>query len=270
MISDIPLSKHPVFGFTILGSGSRGNAAVIHCPQGKLLLDAGFTAKVLKNRMQECGVDPGEIRAVLVTHEHEDHIKGCRVFANSIGVPLYVTPETCRVMRSRQQVPDRTVLITPGCRFDLCGVTVEPFSICHDVVDAVAYTFRCGTYKLGYATDLGVMNLLAKTKLRGCDALVIESNYDPESLRNSGRPIQVKRRIMGHHGHLSNADCMAALGELVQKNTRKVIFAHLSSECNRPDLVLHMARHCFEELKRADVEYCVADQANPLKTCWIA
>ena len=96
--------KQPVFGFTVLGSGSKGNACVIHCPQGKILLDAGFSAKELKSRLDNSRIDSRSIRAILVTHEHEDHVRGVRVFADSMGIPLYVTPETCRVMASKKQM----------------------------------------------------------------------------------------------------------------------------------------------------------------------
>lgn len=261
--------KQPVFGFTVLGSGSKGNACVIHCPQGKILLDAGFSAKELKSRLDNSRIDSRSIRAILVTHEHEDHVRGVRVFADSMGIPLYVTPETCRVMASKKQMPEKRVLITAGCRFDLCGITVEPFSVCHDVVDAVAYTFRCGQKKLGYATDLGIVNTLVHNKLQGCDALVIESNYDPECLRNSARPLHIKRRIMSRHGHLSNHDCMAALENLLRENTQHLVFAHLSSECNAPDIVMQMAENCLRNMNRTDVDFCVAEQGCPLNTCWL-
>lgn len=256
-------------GCTILGSGSRGNATVIHCPEGDLLLDAGFSARELEKRLHACSIAPDSIRAILVTHEHNDHIKGVRVFANSYGIPVFMTTETCRALRACGHAPDQIVLTSPGTGFEVCGVFAEPFSVSHDVADAVAYTFRANGRKLGYATDLGHMNLLAKTKLTGCDILVLESNYDPAILRDSARPLQLKRRIMGRLGHLSNQDAMSALSDLLTETTRELVFAHLSHECNRPDLVMALALEHLLTLARQDISPRIAMQDNPLETIWI-
>jgi len=189
-------------GFTILGSGSGGNATVIHCCGGNLLLDAGFSAKELCSRMEKRGIDPASIAAILVTHEHGDHILGCRVFADKYGIPVYETPETARVITHDKKNAENVVLITPGHSFELCGITVDPFSVSHDVVDPVAYVFRTKSgVKLGYATDLGYASLLVMTKLKSCNAIVLESNYEPRLLKASGRPLQTKRRIMSRIGH---------------------------------------------------------------------
>lgn len=263
------VSEHSKLGFTILGSGSSGNATVIHCPTGNVLLDAGFSAKELCARMDRCGIAPDSIEAVLITHEHDDHIRGCRVFADRYGIPVYETPETARAITFRKKNAKEIILISPGCKFELCGATVDPFSISHDVADAVAYTFRTPCAKLGYATDLGCTNMLIVTKLRDCDALVLESNYEPEYLRASGRPLETKRRIMSRHGHLSNQDAMAALEELISCNTKHLIFAHLSRECNCPDLVRKMAQEALGQMQRQDILLSVASQETPLETYWI-
>ena len=257
------------FGFTILGSGSRGNATVIHTAAGNLLLDAGFSAKEICTRMEKRAIDPASIRALLITHEHEDHIRGCRVFADKFGIPAYETPETARVITYKKMNAANVVLIQPGNKFELCGLTVEPFSVSHDVVDAVAYTFCRNGIKLGYATDLGCTNLLVMNKLRNCKALVLESNYEPEYLRRSAIPLQTKRRIMSRHGHLSNQDAMAALEDLLNEQTEHLVFAHLSSECNCPDLVRKMAEECLCCLNRNDIRIAVAAQDEPLETCWL-
>ncbi len=257
------------FGFTILGSGSKGNSAVIHGPQGNLLLDAGFSAKEICRRMEQRAIDPASIRALLITHEHSDHIQGCRTFADKFGIPVYATPDTFRAMQARKNGAADPVLITSGNAFELCGITVEPFTISHDVVDAVAYIFRAGSLKLGYATDLGCINHLAVNKLRDCNALVLEANYEPEYLRNSPRPLQLKRRIMSRHGHLSNQDAMATLSDILSERTRRLVFAHLSHECNCPDLVARMAAESLKDLNRTDISVDIASQEEPLQTYWI-
>lgn len=257
------------FGFTILGSGSKGNATVIHAPDGDFLLDAGFSAKELERRMSLCDIDPGDIRAMLITHEHIDHVSGCRVFGNRYGIPAYMTSETCFLMGRANALPEERIIIEPGTRFELCGLTAEPFSVAHDVEGTVAYTFRCGGEKLGYATDLGSFGLLVTSRLKGCRAIVLESNYDVQALRTSSRPESLKRRIMSRHGHLSNDNALECLEQVVSPQTRDLVFAHLSRECNDPDLVAEGLRRKLESLDRPDIRWRVACQDSPLDTIWL-
>lgn len=257
------------FGFTILGSGSKGNATVIHCPTGQnLLLDAGFSAKELCARMQKRGISPDSICGILITHSHDDHISGCRVFADRFNIPVYETPETAQYIASKKSNAACVKLISPGHKFELCGLTIEPFAISHDV-DAVAYTFHYNGLKLGYATDLGFTSLLVNTKLRSCHALVLESNYEPEYLRNSDRPLHTKRRIMGRQGHLSNQDAMEAMSNLLCCETAHVVLAHLSRECNDRCLVEKMLCETLNDLQRQDISYAIASQDEPLETIWL-
>ena len=257
------------FGCTILGSGSKGNATVIHGPEGNLLLDAGFSAKELLSRMNRVNVDPCSIRAILITHDHSDHTSACRTVADRFGIPAYFIPETVTELAKRpNKIPEEKYLLTPGSPLDLCGIHVEPFSVSHDT-PAVAFTFSVHSHKIGFATDLGFVSNLVKMKLSGCDLLVLESNYDPARLRASARPITLKRRIAGKQGHLGNPDVMEALAELLSPNTRRLVFAHLSQECNDPSLVAQLAESRLAELQRTDVSFRVASQFDPLETFWL-
>ena len=257
------------FGCTILGSGSKGNASVIHGPQGNLLLDAGFSAKELMCRLERVHVDPHTIGAILITHDHCDHTSACRTVADRLGIPAYFIPETIAELAKRpNKIPEAKYLLTPGSPLELCGIHVEPFSISHDTA-AVAFTFSVHAHKIGFATDLGFVSNLVKTKLAGCDLLVLESNYDPALLRASARPITLKRRIAGRQGHLGNPDAMEALAELLSPNTRRLVFAHLSQECNDPSLVASLAESRLAELHRTDVSFCIASQFDPLETFWL-
>ena len=257
------------FGCTILGSGSKGNASVIHGPAGNLLLDAGFSAKELMCRLERVSVDPCSVRAILVTHDHSDHTSACRVLANRLGIPAYFIPETVsELAKCSNRIPEKKMLITPGSPLELCGIHVEPFSVSHDT-PAVGFTFAVHAHKIGFATDLGFVSNLVKTKLAGCDLLVLESNYDPARLRASARPITLKRRIAGRQGHLGNPDAMEALAELLSPNTRRLVFAHLSQECNDPSLVASLAESRLAELNRTDVSFRIASQAEPLETFWL-
>jgi len=257
------------FGCTILGSGSKGNATVIHGPRGNLLLDAGFSAKELLCRLERVHVDPCSLRAILITHDHCDHTSACRVVSKRLGIPAYFTPETAQgLAKCSNRCPDEQYLITPGSPLELCGIHVEPFSVSHDT-PAIAFTFSVHSHKIGFATDLGFVSNLVKTKLGGCELLVLESNYDPALLRASARPITLKRRIAGRQGHLGNPDAMEALAELLAPNTRRLVFAHLSQECNDPSLVASLAESRLAELNRTDVSFRIASQSDPLETFWL-
>ena len=257
------------FGCTILGSGSKGNATVIHGPKGNLLLDAGFSAKELLCRLERVRIDPGSLRGILITHDHSDHTSACRVVSRRLGIPAYFTMETAEgLARCSGRCPDEKYLITPGSPLELCGIHIEPFSVSHDT-PAVAFTFSVHAHKIGFATDLGFVSNLVKTKLAGCELLVLESNYDPARLRASARPITLKRRIAGRQGHLGNPDAMEALAELLAPNTRRLVFAHLSQECNDPSLVAELAESRLAELHRTDVSFRIASQFEPLETFWL-
>lgn len=258
------------FGITILGSGSRGNAAVIHGPEGALLLDAGFSARELETRMEHSGIDPDRIEGILITHGHSDHTRGCRIFADRHRIPAYLTAPTLREGDRDHFLPEKKTVIAPGSAFDLCGMRIDPFTLPHDAVDTIGYTFRACQKKIGVATDLGHLNLLARQKLRGCSLLMLEANHEPAMLRDSARPIQLKRRILGRHGHLSNEDAMAALEELLTPDSASLVLAHLSSECNNCELLADMAEKTLANLGRSDILFTIASQESPLETFWLA
>ncbi len=263
------MSTHsPKFGFTMLGSGSSGNASVIHGPEGNLLLDAGFSAAEMRRRMNQASVDSASIRAILITHAHNDHVNkcGCARFANELGIPAYLVPETAQDLQEKNiNIPEKTMLFEPGSVFDLCGVHIESFRVSHDVA-AVGFTFSTSAHKIGYATDLGFVSSLAKTRLGGCDLLILESNYDPKTLRASNRPLHLKRRIASNIGHLSNDDAMKALEELLAPNTKHLILAHISQQCNDCSLVACLAEARLAELHRQDVVFRTARRDAPLDT----
>lgn len=258
------------FGITVLGSGSRGNASVIHGPDGNLLLDAGFTARELERRLDSRGIEPGSIRAVLLTHDHKDHTKGCRVFADRYHIPAYLTAPTLKEVKQANLLPALKTLISPGSAFELCGVTVEPFTVPHDAVATIGYVFRACGRKIGVATDLGHVTLLVQQKLQDCTLLMLEANHDPGMLFASARHIQVKRRIFSRQGHLSNADAMAALADLLTPECGTLVLAHISSECNNRELLADMAEKTLQNLGRTDILLHIAKQDSPLDTFWLA
>lgn len=218
--------------------------------------------------MCACGIHASDIKAIIVTHEHSDHMKGCRVFSNKYGIKTYMTSLTCSGGLRANLLPERKTLFSTGCAFELCGMRIEAFTVPHDV-DTVGFVFRVGDRKLGVATDLGHLNMLARQKLHDCAVLVLESNHDKTLLMNSPRPIQLKRRIIGRHGHLSNDDALDSLSELLTEHTHDLILAHLSGECNNMQLLQKLALDRLANLQRRDILLEIAKQEMPLATRWL-
>ena len=218
-----------------LGSGSRGNALVLSSPDGALIVDVGFSRREVRTRMERLGLDPCRLRAALLTHEHDDHSRGCRVFCDELNIPLCTASPTAEYLRRRGKLPGRVLEFEPGCEFQIGGFEVEPFAVQHDAVAPVGFVVRREGVKIGIATDLGNVNMLAMQRLEDCDALVLESNYCPVLLDNSSRPYSLKMRIKSSHGHLSNADAIELMAALDASKVEKIFLAHISKECNNMD-----------------------------------
>ena len=255
----------PKFGFTMLGSGSHGNASVVHGPEGNLLLDAGVRAVEIPRRMKDVGVDPASIRAIIVSHAHVDHTAGCAVFSKRDNIPVYLMPKTAMIMNRRKEMPENVKLFAPDSTFELCGIQIQSFTVSHDTPTSGFAFSACGR-KIGVATDLGFVSDSVREHLNGCDLLVLESNYDIYKLRTSKRSIYLKRRNAGKFGHLGNTGAMDALGCLLAENTKHLIFAHISQECNDYKLVSKLAEARLAELNRQDVAFRIATQDTPFET----
>lgn len=248
-----------------LGSGSRGNAFAFHYRNSTILIDAGFSRRELCSRMLECNLAPAQLTAVLLTHEHDDHVKGCRVLCNELDIPLYATGITAdRLRRQGGKLPDRVIEFEPGGSFEVGPFAISPFSVPHDAVDPVGFSIQAGTVRIGIATDLGRVNPMVANRLHNADALILESNYDDQMLMASERQIQLKRRIRGQFGHMNNLDAAASLAGLLGPRTRTVYFAHVSSECNTYELAEHTGRTALEALGRHDIHFAVVRQDRPL------
>lgn len=249
---------------TVLGSGSSGNALVIRAGGRGILVDAGFSAKELRRRLTLAGIDETCLDAVIVTHEHEDHISALRVFAKPLELPVYATRLTAEAMKYAKKAPERLAIFTAGASFTIGNFGVEPFSIPHDASDPVGFTIRWGARKIGVVTDLGHANAVVCDRLRECDLLVVESNHDLQMLRNSARPWNLKHRIAGKHGHLSNDDCMKLLQTILHARTRHLVLAHASCECNRYELIEQLAIKVLAAMGRHDLKPHVARQTEAL------
>ena len=248
----------------ILGSGSSGNSMVLVHEDGEaLLVDAGFSRRETLSRLARLGIDPERLSGMLLTHEHSDHSRGCRVLCDALNLSMYTTCGTAEHLLRHGMLPSKVLTFEPGDRFLLGGFEVKSFPVRHDAEEPVGFVLGSGNVRVGVATDLGEVNAVARKNLRDCDALVLESNYDFEMLRESDRRLYLKRRIAGRSGHLDNRMAAAALEELVTERTHLVLLAHISRECNKPEIALDECRRELEHLGRSDVRVSPLAQSAP-------
>lgn len=257
-----------MLGVTVLGSGSKGNCLIVHGADGDLLVDAGFSLRETRRRMDEAGLDMARLRAIVISHEHSDHVKGLKAIAGKLQIPVYCNRGTGEVIKERGLKPAALSLFAAGSPFRVGDLLVEPFSIPHDAMDPMGFVVHGQQHKLGIVTDLGHASQMVKHHLRQCDAVILESNHDVTLLQQSRRPWALKQRIVGRHGHLSNDDSMALLADIVDRRTRHVILAHASQDCNRYDLVADCVAAHLRGLNRGDIQAHVATQEAILPTLW--
>jgi phosphoribosyl 1,2-cyclic phosphodiesterase len=252
----------------VLGSGSSGNSLVVRAGNTHVLVDAGFSGRDLERRLGLLGVEPGRIHAIVISHDHGDHTRGMGVFARKHATPLYMTEATriacARFLHGEEEV--RTY--RPGVPFVTGDVRVEPFITVHDAADPVglAVVDECTGLRMGIATDLGRPTAQIRHALSLCDLLVLEANHDELLLATGPYPWSVKRRIASSHGHLSNQAAARFAVELLHPRLAGVVLAHLSNECNRPDLALEVVGAALKKAGwKGHLE--VAPQREP--TAWL-
>ena len=226
--------------FRSLGSGSEGNALLVECgdPDApiRLLIDCGFGVREARRRLDLLGLGQGDLHAVLVTHEHGDHIGGAPRLAVALGVPLYLTHGTARGGRSAMRPEADVRFIDPYRPFEIAGIIVEPVAVPHDAREPVQFVIDDGSSRLGVLTDLGHPTPHAVRSMSRLDGIVLECNHDPELLANSDYPAALKRRIAGDYGHLANEAAGRLLAAIDHGRLRTVVAAHLSRSNNRPEL----------------------------------
>ena len=216
--------------FSPLFSGSSGNALYVGCNDAQILVDAGMSGTRVCTELARVGIDPRCLDAILVTHEHADHIKGIGILSRKYDLPVFATEGTWQAMYNKiGPIADKNrILFEPEQDFFIGSIDVTPFSTPHDAAQSVGYTFELDGAKLAVATDLGCVRDGWLNHVLGSDAVLLESNYDPDMLKAGPYPYELKKRIMSRHGHLSNDDAGAVAVELVRSGTRQIILGHLS------------------------------------------
>lgn len=224
-----------------LGSGSGGNAILVELGDTRLLVDAGLSARTLATRLRGAGVDPRSIAGILLSHEHGDHARGVELFSRRFGLAVHCASETLEALDLSFVHLAAWSPFRPGEPFEVRGIVVDPFPVPHDAARPVGFVLARNDTRVGVATDLGHATTLVVERLRGCDVLVVESNYDPDMLRDGPYPWALKQRVAGRTGHLSNHAAAALLSDVVDDRCRAVVLAHLSEHNNTPELARRTA-----------------------------
>ena len=222
--------------FASLGSGSEGNALVVQVGKTVVMMDCGFGLAATEARLAHVGLTPADLDAILVTHEHSDHIGGVARFARKHNLPVWLTHGTAKVF-SPGSLPSALLnFVDPHEVFAVGEVQVTPYFVPHDAFEPVQYVFSDGNARLGVLTDTGSITAHIKSTLSGCDALVLECNHDLDMLMNGPYPVSLKKRVSGKFGHLDNVTAASLLAAIDCSRLKHIVAAHLSQRNNLPTL----------------------------------
>lgn len=220
--------------FCSIGSGSEGNALVVEVNQTRVMLDCGFGFAETERRLARAGLAGRDINAIVVTHEHSDHIGGVERFARRNGIPVWMTHGTAAAGGASWLV--QVTEVDPHSAFQVGDIAITPYLVPHDAREPVQYVFSDGAVRLGVLTDTGTITAHIQDCLSGCDALVLETNHDLDRLMNGPYPISLKRRVAGRFGHLDNATAASLLRDIDCRKLQHLVAAHLSKQNNTPSL----------------------------------
>lgn len=257
------------FQVAVLASGSKGNATVMRCESGMVLVDAGISCRRITQGMQRLGLRPENLDAVFITHEHIDHVQGLETFIKKYPVPVFASAGTWRGIKQTLPRLDLQLcnrhIFSPQTEITLGGLQVRSFSISHDALEPSGYAFRCKGHTFAYVTDTGYVSDLVKRELDGAEILVLETNHDPILLKNGRYPLPLQKRILGTRGHLANETAGHLLATL-RTLPRQVFLAHLSQENNTPDLALTTVRSIVQQqYPKAVIQFYVTSQDEVVK-----
>lgn len=235
--------------FCSLYSGSSGNCLYLEDKDTKILIDAGVSGKRIEENLKRIQVNPEEISALLISHDHIDHIKGVGVLSRRYNIPIYANQGTWDVaQRSLGKIsPNNMLVFHSNQELIINGLSIFPYRIHHDAVEPVGFSINNGKSKIGIITDTGKVSDEIVGYLEDCDLAIIESNYDEGMLKVGRYPYYLKKRIIGNEGHLSNEDASKMILQLVKKGLKRVLLAHLSEENNFPELAYETTKSLLVE-----------------------
>ncbi|WP_408955360.1 MBL fold metallo-hydrolase [Natroniella sp. ANB-PHB2] len=255
---------------SVLASGSSGNAIYVEAGQKKILIDAGLSGKQINNRLKKINLSVKELDAILLTHEHTDHIQGAGVLARRCKIPLYATAGTWQVAADKLgKLKSEQQCVIDTKPFNLGGCQIKPFSIPHDAQEPVGYTITSCGAKMAVATDIGEMTDQIRAEISDSDLVVLESNHDLEMLKIGPYPWSLKKRVMGNKGHLSNDAAGAEVVNLSKRSVSRILLAHLSKNNNIPELAFLTIKNMLVEAgikldRDIKLDFAYQEQVTPL------
>lgn len=258
-------------GFFSLASSSKGNCAYLGTQQCKILIDLGISKQQAKDALASMGIHPEDIQAIFITHEHSDHTLGLRSFIKAYNTPIVCNIHTAQALNNQLLGRPHFHIFSSGTTFTFHDLTVQTFNVPHDALDPVGFVFHYQGEKLGLCTDLGFPTSWITQALYDCDYLFIESNHDPKKVLESDRIAIHKQRVLGKLGHLSNQECGKLLRDILTPKIKKIYLAHLSNECNTPELAQKTVLSAIED--RTHIVPIVAlsrDITEPIEFCSLA
>ena len=248
--------------FCVLGSGSKGNCTLVESGSTAILIDAGFSGKEIRRRLALINRSPEELTAIVVTHEHGDHISGVGVLSRRCSLPVYANFGTHQASESRVKKLYKSYEFGTGESFVVGDLEIHPFRVSHDTADPVGFVISDEGSAVGYCTDTGRVSKLISHHVRRCQALILEANHDPQMLMDGPYPMPLKQRVRSNQGHLANGDAARFLADLVNSSLQHVILAHLSETNNLPEIALDRVQ---QELQPLEIGFKItlAGQAGP-------
>jgi phosphoribosyl 1,2-cyclic phosphodiesterase len=249
-----------IFRFLILGSGSSGNATLVEGAGTRLLLDAGLGPRRLAECLRNAGVDPASLSALLLSHEHNDHVLGAAAFSRRHRVPIYGSRGTRAALGATAREAESFEVFKSGDVFRVGALSISAPPVPHDAVEPVAFLVACDDRTFGHATDLGHIPDELTRALGTCHALVLEANYDPAMLRSGPYPWALKQRIASPRGHASNAEAVRFVKNHLGSGCRTLVLAHLSESNNHPDVIRLAMAQALREIGRPDLRIEIAER----------
>ncbi len=252
--------------FCILGSGSKGNGIFIESGSTAVLVDAGFSGKEITRRLNLINRSPDDLTAILLTHEHRDHISGVGVLSRRCDLPVYANTGTHRAAESKIKKLYRRIEFETGTIFSMDNLEIHPFRVSHDTADPVGFLLSDGSSSICCCTDTGIITALIRQRARQCQALILEANYDRQMLHNGPYPMYIKQRVRSNQGHLANGDAAKLLAEISDSSgLRQVVLAHISETNNLPGLAEARIQQEVERFRpNFSLELALQDQPTEL------
>ena len=249
--------------FSVLASGSGGNACYVETAHSRIMIDAGLTRRELLRRLELIEINPKTLDALIITHEHTDHVKGAGPLARLLDIPVYINgPTFDRSIKTLGKI-SKPIPFHTGQSITINDLIIETFTKCHDAEDPMGLIMCSNGLRLGLITDLGRSTRLVEDRLKYCHSLIIEFNYDPSMLEDGPYPLHLKKRIRGPEGHLSNQQAGELLGAVAHKDLQRVVLAHLSETNNQNERALQEAQDVLAREGLNDTEILVSCQDCP-------